>query len=651
MKLRYNYFIFKYKYSEKRHKTMDITIRKQYKAISPFEHKGLPDLVVLTGENGTGKTQLLEYLYYGSRLDDNGIIDPTPEGDDSFGDMPRPEESGNITGEGVMEVVLPCEIRSEGKRLRNVVYRGVQAPTVDVGSKFNLDKLYVGGENIAQKHLFYKTHSVLKNLDEMNTSELTNYFNSVLGVKKASRSSDAEYPELTTTDIEIIKRIEKEFPTPDYVKDPFYYVAFQQPPTGKVFTANLKFLYFQYWARIQAGMPVGLAPWEAFNQIGQMLNFKFELDEPKIEEKKFDVRLRDKERKVFISPDSLSSGEKVIFSLFVAMYTTHSQEHLPSLIIFDEPDAYLHPSLCSTMLKVIKDVLIGEHGIKVIMTTHSPTTVAMLPETSLFCMKDGVMKKTTKQEAILALTAGLNTISVYYENVKQVFVEADNDNIFLTNVYHQAMMKGLLNKDINLRFVNVGDKKDGGCTTATKVVNDLWKAGNKTVYGIIDYDGKNNPSERIKILGGGSRYAIDNYLMDPLVLSMLFLDEASEKTRFGFEINDTLVGYGKKTAKERQEYCNKLLAILESNISADKRSDTTPVKYKTIGGDEYVIPKWYTTIQGHQLVSYVRNTMLFLGKYRDDKALYKRIVDYCYSNYPEIIPLELVETLKEIQNA
>ena len=138
--------------------------------------------------------------------------------------------------------------------------------------------------------------------------------------------------------------------------------------------------------------------------------------------------------------------------------------------------------------------------------------------------------------------------------------------------------------------------------------------------------------------------------MDPLVLSMLFLDEASEKTRVGFDINDTLVGYGKKTAKERQEYCNKLLAILESNISADKRSDTTPVKYKTIGGEEYVIPKWYTTIQGHQLVSYVRNTMLFLGKYRDDKALYKRIVDYCYSNYPEIIPLELVETLKEIQN-
>lgn len=217
---------------------MDIKIRKPYKTILPFELKGLPDLVVLTGENGTGKTQLLEYLYYGSRLNDNGGLEVITEDDESFNDMPKPEETGNIIGEGLPEVELPCEICLDGKRLRNVVYRGVQAPSVDVGSKFNLDKLYAGGENIAQKHLFYQTHSVMNNLDEMSTEELTKFFNSVLGVKKSTRNSDAQYPELTTSDIDIIKRIEREFPSHDYSKDPFYYVAFQQPPTGKVFAAN-----------------------------------------------------------------------------------------------------------------------------------------------------------------------------------------------------------------------------------------------------------------------------------------------------------------------------------------------------------------------------------------------------------------------------
>lgn len=629
---------------------MEIKIRKPYKTINPFDLKDLPDLVVLTGENGTGKTQLLEYLYYGSRLNDNGSVEAATEGEDTFTDMPAPEETGNVTGEGALEVILPCEICSDGKRLRNVVYRGVQAPSVDVGSKFNLEKLYAGGENIAQKHLFYKTHSVMNNMDAMSTEELTKFFNTVLGVKKSSRNSDAQYPELTTLDIEIIKRIEKEFPTPDYSKDPFYYVAFQQPPTGKVFTANLKFLYFQYWARIQAGMPVGQAPWEAFNQIGQMLNFKFELDEPKIDENKFDVRLRDKDRKVFISPDSLSSGEKVIFSLFVAMYTTNSQEHLPNLIIFDEPDAYLHPSLCSTMLKVINDVLIGKHGIKVIMTTHSPTTVAMLPETSLYCMKDGEMKKSSKQDAILALTSGLNTISVYYENVKQVFVEADNDNLFMSQVYHHAMSAGKLVGDINLKFVNVGDKKLGGCTTVRKVVNDLAGASNKTVYGIVDFDGSSKPTARIKILGCGKRYAIDNYLVDPLVISLLYLEEANERTKVGFGEHDSLVGYAKKTTAEKQAICNNILKKIEAKVPADKRTETTLESYETIGGETYTLPKWYMTIKGHDLVDYVKEAAPFLKKY-DEKGFCKKVVQYCYENYPGIIPVELVETLKEIQKA
>lgn len=629
---------------------MDIIIRKRYKTICSFELKGLPDLVVLTGENGTGKTQLLEYLYYGSRLNENGEVVSADE-EENFIEMPQPERIEGPMGDAEVRFVLPCEISSDGNRLTNVVYRGVQAPSVDVGGKYNLNALYSGGENIAQKHLFYRTHSVMFNMDAMSTDELTTNFNSMLGVKRGTRSSDAKFPELTKEDVDVIKRIESEITTIDYIKDPFYYVAFQQPPKGKVFAANLKFLYFQYWARIQAGMPVGTAPWDAFNKIGEMLNFKFELDEPKIDEKKFDVRLRDKERKVFISPDSLSSGEKVIFSLFVAMYTTHTLEHLPSLIIFDEPDAYLHPSLCSTMLKVINDVFIGQHSIKVIMTTHSPTTVAMLPETSLYCMKDGVMKKVTKQDAILALTSGLNTISVYYENVKQVFVEADNDNDYMTYFNHYAMTAGKLISDINLKFVNVGNDKRGGCATVRKVVNDLAGAANKTVYGIVDYDGGTISTDRIKVLGDGNRYAIDNYIVDPLAISLLYLDEPGEREKIGFEKHEATVSYGKKSKAERQQYCNNFLTILEGKVSAAERADTTPVTYKTMGGDDYIVPKWFTTIQGHKLVEYVRAAAPFLNKYTDDKKLYKRIMTYCYGNYPDIIPMDVVETLKKIQEA
>ena len=39
------------------------------------------------------------------------------------------------------------------------------------------------------------------------------------------------------------------------------------------------------------------------------------------------------------------------------------------------------------------------------------------------------------------------------------------------------------------------------------------------------------------------------------------------------------------------------------------------------------------------------------GKKYDEKAFCKKVVHFCYGNYPGIIPMELVETLKKIQEA
>ena len=625
---------------------MDIIIRKAYKNVKEFALSDLPDLIVLTGENGTGKTQLLNYLYQASHLDNEGRFVNVSESEVATFDIPE--------GDGVNEGLLgdyqrPAEIVCAGNVVTNAVMRGVQAPTVEVGGKYDWKKLYANGENIAAKHLFYKTHSTIGNLEGATLDELSNTFNSMLGVKKHTRgNSDAVYPELTKNDIDTIKKIEDSFPNTDYSKDPFYYIAFQPAPKSNVFATNLKFLYVQYWARVKAGMQVGKTPWDAFNEIGELLNFKFVLDEPKIEEMKFDIRLRDKARKVFISPDSLSSGEKVIFSLFVAMYTTHSSEHLPNVILFDEPDAYLHPSLCSTMLEVIQKVFIKEHSIKVIMTTHNPTTVAIVPEPSIYRMQDGMMGKCTKKDAILALTSGLNTISVYYENVKQIFVEADNDNYFLTQIFHHAMSLGKLSPDVTLRFVNVGNDKSGGCAIVRKVVNDLSGANNKTVYGIIDWDGKNGGSDRIKVLGNKRRYAIDNYLIDPLALTLLYLEEPNEREKIGFDRHDSIVGFSRKTSAERQQYIDNVISILEVNVPDPMKSDKTSVDYTVLDGSVYHVPSWFMKTKGHDLVDYLKSSAPFLNKYKDG-VLFKKVIETCYNNYPELIPVDIVDTMRELQ--
>lgn len=631
---------------------MKIIVRKSYKAINPFEIDNVPDFVVLTGENGTGKTQLIEYLYHMSKVDTKGNYVTSVEG------APQPDEElkSLITSESIEsseEYKHPAIVEIDGTRLTNIVYRGVQAPSVEVGGKFDWHKLYTAGEMIAQKHLFYKTHeSIVPNISEKTTEELTKAYQESIGFHRggARIGADTQIPTINQTDIDTIKRIEAEQIEVDYSKDQYLYIAYQPVPPSNVFAANLKFLYVQHWARLQARLPVAKAPWEIFNDIGKALNFKFELDEPNIEDKKFEVRLRDKARKVFTSPDSLSSGEKVIFSLFVAMYSTHSDAHLPELIIFDEPDAYLHPSLSRTLLDVVQKIFVEQHHIKVIMTTHSPSTVALAPQDSIYRMMDGRMVASNKKEAIVSLTTGLNTISVYYENVKQVFVEADNDNNYLTVVKDMAMRAGLLSTDVNLNFVNVGNDVNGGCSIVTKVVNDLVTAGNQTVFGVIDWDGHNVDSDRIKVLGQGARYAIDNYAIDPLVIILICLEDIKSREKIGFDKHASVTTFKEMDNIEQQKFVDVVIKEIEKNVPVDERANINVVSYQTMEGRYYNIPAWFTEMQGHKLVDYMRMAFPILNKYNDDRKLYKHIaVDMCYANYPGIIPMDIVETLKKIQ--
>ena len=80
----------------------------------------------------------------------------------------------------------------------------------------------------------------------------------------------------------------------------------------------------------------------------------------------------------YIHFKSLSSGEKVIFELicyyFVCCKDENSKDNT-KLMILDEFDANLNPSLAELYLKVIRTEFIN-NGIKVILTTHSPSTVA-----------------------------------------------------------------------------------------------------------------------------------------------------------------------------------------------------------------------------------------------------------------------------------
>ena len=81
--------------------------------------------------------------------------------------------------------------------------------------------------------------------------------------------------------------------------------------------------------------------------------------------------------------DSLSSGESVLMALCLSSFNQQLGRRRPKLLLLDELDAVLHPSMLSALVTTLKELYIA-NGTKVLLTSHSPMTVATLAETEIF---------------------------------------------------------------------------------------------------------------------------------------------------------------------------------------------------------------------------------------------------------------------------
>jgi predicted ATP-dependent endonuclease of OLD family len=82
--------------------------------------------------------------------------------------------------------------------------------------------------------------------------------------------------------------------------------------------------------------------------------------------------------------------KEVIFYLICSGYNgLGSIQNKTSLLLLDELDAYLNPVMSKMFIEIVNDILVKKFKIQVIMTTHSPSTVAYTPEENLFWMENG----------------------------------------------------------------------------------------------------------------------------------------------------------------------------------------------------------------------------------------------------------------------
>lgn len=144
--------------------------------------------------------------------------------------------------------------------------------------------------------------------------------------------------------------------------------------------------------------------------------------------------------------DKLSSGERILMALVASIYKSSSDGNFPDLLLLDEIDASLHPSMMKNMLNVIDSIFLPA-GVKVILVTHSPTTIALAPEDSIFVMNpSGVnrIEKRSQKDALSILTEGYATI----EEGLKFFDEVARSNLtIITEGYNTKFIRKAL--DLN----------------------------------------------------------------------------------------------------------------------------------------------------------------------------------------------------------
>lgn len=166
---------------------------------------------------------------------------------------------------------------------------------------------------------------------------------------------------------------------------------------------------------------------------------------------------------------SLSSGEQMIVKFIIWAMATDIRGNRINTMLLDEPDAHLHPSMCKMMVEILQEIAqpkeFGGSGIRVIITTHSPSTVAFSPAGSLFVMEknlnnDRIIKPTPIEDAVRILSDGIFTFEKAINQFTLIANSNKNNILFVegkTDVNHLNKAIAMLGYDLDLEIIDMHD--------------------------------------------------------------------------------------------------------------------------------------------------------------------------------------------------
>ncbi|MGO4822043.1 MULTISPECIES: AAA family ATPase [unclassified Flavobacterium] len=551
---------------------MNLSLPNKYKSLDPFTLI-LPDFVVLTGLNGAGKTQLLTAITNNHlNVIENGLeLNPKKY---VTGQTLAPNDSAIVTREQ-----LNVNTQNIWNQYNDYLKNKQSNPS------YSLEN-HVFGQNSPQIKLIERiAKSAKKQRDELTSDDFFNFYPFEDGLTP----SDIFYQNFSS----LFKRYQDKL-------DENEYREYRNKIKGHL---DVSFL-----TKNEFTDNFGEAPWEFVNKIIKEATLDYHINSPADSHRDapFELKLINNLTGTEVKFGDLSSGEKVIMSLALALYNSNFDIEFPKMLLMDEPDASLHPSMSKKFLDVIQEVFVKEKKMKVIVTTHSPSTLALAPEESIFIVnKTGQrVEKATKDRALKILTSGVPSFSISYENRRQVFVESPNDVAFYENLYQKV--SGSLIPEISLTFISSGESrtdkngvKVSNCGQVINITQTLRTAGNKFVFGLIDWDTVNQNSDGIFVLGNGNRYSIENYIIDPIFIAAILLREKIvDKKSLHLTDEETFTDLKHFSAERLQSIVDYITEKIKPTI---KPSEETTTEVSLLNGIKITIPNWYLHHQGHEL--------------------------------------------------
>ncbi|MEH6691266.1 MAG: AAA family ATPase [Pseudorhizobium pelagicum] len=396
----------------------------------------------------------------------------------------------------------------------------------------------------------------------------------------------------------------------------------------------------------------GPPPWEVINSSLQRLGLDVRIEPPKgTDTEPYYPQMKTPDGATF-PPEQLSSGERVILNLALCGYQTDNAKEAiipPKIVLLDEVDTPLHPAMAKTFLEVIDAVLLKQFGAFVVATTHSPSTAALFHGETIYVMKKGVPgpQPIAKSKAIADLTTGVPTLSVSVDERRQVFAESPIEAENLDKLYR--ILRPILESPLSLEFIATGPKHSNSSRDhVQRIVSALSDAGNKTVLGIVDWDLQNIPSDRIKVLAYQRRYALENIVLDPVVLALaVYRLEPSAALHYGL---DPELKFRDVVALD-PSVSQRLADAVTLKVLGSKSSITTRCRY--LGGLELDIDQAYLHRAAHQLEAEVASAFpIFENRVKGGSGkLTKYMIDMVLAEVPEAIPSELLESFEALLQA